>query len=666
MEILAPAGSYEQMVANIESGCNAVYGGLKNYNARNKAKNFTIEMYNKAIDYCNEHNIAFYLVLNTSLLDSEIQNIIELFTEKRIKYPNAIIISDIGLMRSLRNSNINIDIHFSTQFGAHNLNDIKFLEQLDVKRVILAREVTLDELQVIRENTGIEIEIFVWGSQCMAFSGQCFWCSMISGGSGNRGKCIALCRDNYGYGDKINGQLLYPNDLNVIGYSKKFMEMGINSLKIEGRRREIKETTQIVKLIKKSLYNEGNMNTKVQHSYLEGKIPVLDFTTYVNKRESLKKEKTAVICRPIKFRQYNVSLQIVDNKNNGLNSVYIINDNGEGKIFSDDKNNCKKVFSTMEELIKKFEDDIDCLNIYKICNNHEHSEVVLTDRIIDEIYEYLSKKVNEFKSAVIELRKIPIDISKIRVDITMEQFQAIPDILSMGIKEVIVEVNDVDDLSLLKKVNVNDDRIIYKLGFYAWNYEKERKLINALKGKKIMITRLSQLMYIKEAKRVECDYTINCWNTYMVDLLIQKGVTLITLNPELDFFTNMKIYNNKNVELEQIFLGDVPMLSTRHCFRNVFGCQGKCSEIKNIENTDKSLKFKMKCNNNMRTLYYEKKTLIDGLNADFSTISHKLNYRYIARLDNADEIIRTIKNLANNHELNNEDYIYRNKYSGRI
>ena len=220
MEILSPAGNNIHINVAIEEKSNAVYGGLKKWNARNKAINFSIDEYNRNIKKLHENNIKFYLTLNTLMLDEEIENIITLLKSGEIELPDSFIVADIGLILRLKREFPNVDLHISTQFGAHNIEDLIFLEKLGVKRVILARELTLNEINKLKKNTTLEIETFIWGSQCLSYSGLCFFGSFINGGSGNRGKCSILCRDVYEVNSE-KGTFLYVPDMNCINLTKE-------------------------------------------------------------------------------------------------------------------------------------------------------------------------------------------------------------------------------------------------------------------------------------------------------------------------------------------------------------------------------------------------------------------------------------------------------------
>ncbi|MCF0125574.1 MAG: U32 family peptidase, partial [Clostridia bacterium] len=212
MELLSPAGNLKHVDLAINKKVDAVYGGLKEWNARNKAMNFSIEEYNRVVKQLHKNGIKFYLTLNTLVFDEEIEDIINFLERKDTILPDSFIIADIGLIRKINNKFPNVPLHFSTQFGIHNITDCNFAENLGAERAILARELTFDEIKNINENTRLEIENFVWGSQCISFSGLCFFGSLINCGNGNRGKCVITCRDIYQV-ENNEGHFLYVPDL---------------------------------------------------------------------------------------------------------------------------------------------------------------------------------------------------------------------------------------------------------------------------------------------------------------------------------------------------------------------------------------------------------------------------------------------------------------------
>lgn len=229
MELLAPAGDMAQALKSIEAGCDAIYGGLKGWNARHRAKNFSMKEYNQILEICHKKGVKFYLTLNTLFRDEELDEVQKLFRSGDFYYPDAVLVADIGLMRMLYREFPGVTLHASTQFGAYTLEDIAFLEQFNVKRAVLSRELTLSEIGELRKNTDMELEIFVYGSQCVCFSGQCLWGGLINACSGNRGRCTGMCRDIYRK-DGFAGQFMYPRDIDAVGILGTLEDMGINSI----------------------------------------------------------------------------------------------------------------------------------------------------------------------------------------------------------------------------------------------------------------------------------------------------------------------------------------------------------------------------------------------------------------------------------------------------
>ena len=254
MEILSPASNMKHIQVAIDEKANAVYGGLKKWNARNKAINFTNEEYNMLIKELHKNNIKFFLTLNILMLDEEINEVIEFL--KNNSLPDAFIVTDIGLIRELHKFFPKVPLHFSTQFGAHNIDDVNYIKSLGGERAILARELTLDEINNIKKQTDIELECFIWGSQCLSFSGLCFFGTLINGGGGNRGKCIITCRDIYSINND-KGHFLYVPDMDCLNLVSKLND--IDCLKLEGRRRNPEEIRKILKKISNKKFSNKSV-----------------------------------------------------------------------------------------------------------------------------------------------------------------------------------------------------------------------------------------------------------------------------------------------------------------------------------------------------------------------------------------------------------------------
>lgn len=259
-ELLAPAGNWDSLVAAIEAGCDAVYLSGKLYGARSYAGNFNNEELIKTFKYAHLYGIKVYVTVNTLIYESEIKNFIDYIDFLYSNGVDAIIIQDIGMFDLIRKKFPNLEIHISTQMHVHNLDGAKLMEELGAKRVVLARETPIELVDDIRKKTNIEIEIFIHGALCVSYSGQCLMSSLIGGRSGNRGTCAQCCRqpyDLYCNDKKINTDtyLLSTRDLNTLDNIGKLIDIGIDSLKIEGRLKRPEYVYLVVSTYRKAIDN---------------------------------------------------------------------------------------------------------------------------------------------------------------------------------------------------------------------------------------------------------------------------------------------------------------------------------------------------------------------------------------------------------------------------
>lgn len=215
IEILAPAGSYESLEAAVLAGADAVYVGGNKFGARAFANNFSEEQMLEAIDFVHLHDRKIYMTVNTLLKEKEIENELYQYIEPYYRQGlDAVIVQDLGVLSFLRQHFPDLPIHASTQMTVTNVLGAKFLEEQGVERVVTSRELQLEEVRAITEQTNLEVESFVHGALCYCYSGQCLYSSMIGGRSGNRGQCAQPCRLPYKVGK--NGKESYVLSLKDI------------------------------------------------------------------------------------------------------------------------------------------------------------------------------------------------------------------------------------------------------------------------------------------------------------------------------------------------------------------------------------------------------------------------------------------------------------------
>ena len=236
-ELLAPAGSLASAITAFDYGADAVYAGLNKFNARERTENFSFEDMSRLIAYAGKNGKKVYITLNTLIKESELPDVVEYISQIAKLSPDAVIVQDLGVLRILREYFPQIEIHGSTQMGFHNSAGVNYANKLGLKRVILERQTTLEEIENIVKNTRTEVEVFIHGALCCSMSGNCLLSSWLGGWSGNRGKCKQPCRRRY-YNENGNGFFLSTKDLYSLDVIPKLKEIGVRSLKIEGRLRK--------------------------------------------------------------------------------------------------------------------------------------------------------------------------------------------------------------------------------------------------------------------------------------------------------------------------------------------------------------------------------------------------------------------------------------------
>jgi len=240
MELLSPAGNFECLKAAIEAGCDAVYLGGKLFGARAFSDNFNDVELVEAIKYAHLYGVKVYVTINTLIYEREVDNFLNYVDFLYKNNVDALIIQDIGMMDLIRKTYPSLELHASTQMHIHNIEGVKLVEKLGLKRVVLARETSIDTIKYIKENSNIELEVFVQGALCISYSGQCLMSSLIGNRSGNRGSCAGSCRQKYNLisnGKRVNKDeyILSTKDLCSLESIGDLIDMGVNSFKIEGR-----------------------------------------------------------------------------------------------------------------------------------------------------------------------------------------------------------------------------------------------------------------------------------------------------------------------------------------------------------------------------------------------------------------------------------------------
>ena len=298
IELLSPVGDFECLKAAVQNGADAVYLGASAFSARARATNFDNNQLYEAICYAKLRNVKVHLALNTLLKNDEFNQAVNLAINAYNFGVDAIIVQDLGLASYLHKNHPEIPLHASTQMTVHNLDGVNQLEKAGFSRVVLSRELSLEEIQYIRQNTKLELEVFIHGALCISYSGQCLLSCMIGGRSGNRGLCAQPCRLQYELIEESNkkisvlnkGYLLSPKDNFGVTFLPELIKSGISSLKIEGRMKTPTYVAVVTKFYRKYIdliFNNINLDNQTLKQLINKNLEIINNETGLSDKEEI-------------------------------------------------------------------------------------------------------------------------------------------------------------------------------------------------------------------------------------------------------------------------------------------------------------------------------------------------------------------------------------------
>lgn len=264
MELLAPAGTSEAFEAAVAAGADAVYIGAPAFNARALARHFTLAEVAAMLDHAHRNKVRVYLAMNSLMREEEIGKAVEILAALEALSADALIVQDLGIYHLARRFFPGLRLHASTLLGAHNSMNVRQFAEMGFRRVVLARELTIEEIAQVHRQCPVEIEVFVHGALCFAYSGLCLFSSYLGGKSGLRGRCVQPCRRRYTWAGKGRGPgpsagyLFSMNDLAGLSLLSRLREAGVSSLKIEGRMRSAQYVASVVKAYRLALDAPGD------------------------------------------------------------------------------------------------------------------------------------------------------------------------------------------------------------------------------------------------------------------------------------------------------------------------------------------------------------------------------------------------------------------------
>ena len=468
IDLLSPVGNFDSLKAAVQNGANSVYFGADLFSARAYASNFNTEELEQAIIYAKTRGVKTNLTLNTLITDNEFNDAFELAKKAYEFGIDAIIVQDLGLAKQLVKNFPDLDIHASTQMTVHNLQGVLKLQELGFKRVVLSRELSLQEIEYICKNSNIEIECFIHGALCISYSGQCLFSSMVGGRSGNRGKCAQPCRLPYKLLENDTeidkGFLLSTRDLCGLDFIPNLIKAGVTCLKIEGRMKSPEYVSTV---------------TRIYRKYID----IAEKIIYEN--TSLVNDDTEKIDNQItnNFSEYKVDETdrkiLLQSFNRGMSSNgHLANEPNKNLIFKEKPNNMGLFLGKVEKYNKnkgyitvKLQEPIeigDTISLEKETGSYNVSELMDTNKNIketsigqtvtigrmkgninlgDKIYKLSSKKLNLIAQNSIngEHRKIPLNCS-----ITIKHNEP----LQINITPAFSENDTLNDVSIYSNMNI--------------------------------------------------------------------------------------------------------------------------------------------------------------------------------------------------------------------
>ena len=512
-ELLSPAGNIECLKSAINNGADAVYLGGKSFGARAYAGNFNKEELLEAINYAHLYGVKIYVTVNTIIYNNEIEDFLDY-----IKYlyqigVDALIMQDIGMISLVRKKFPNIDIHASTQIHNHNNEGIKLLKDLGVTRVVLDREMSLEDIEKI--NVDIEKEVFIHGALCNSYSGCCLFSSMNGGRSGNRGECTQPCRlpykliKNGKYIDTSNKYLLSTKELNTTKNFDKLMESDIVSFKIEGRMKSPSYVGYVTRIYRKLIDNYKNNSKQIVNQKEENNLKILfnrNFTsgylfsdkvmnTFTSNHQGLEIGKVLEITpKKIKIKLYNDLYQEdgirFKNSNLGMIVNFIYNEKNllinkastgdiiylDNKINLKDKDTLIKTSSNyLDKEILSVEEKKILININVLLKDNyleiSFSDIdgnIVKDKVPVDIPLNRSTTNNEIIEKLSKLGNTPFAINNINIDINKDIFVNMKDL--NNIRRLLVDKLIIERTKVKRDIIINNIKLDYKEN-KDYNYE---------------------------------------------------------------------------------------------------------------------------------------------------------------------------------------------------
>ena len=643
IELLSPAGGFEALKAAVQNGADAVYLGEKSFSARQSAENFTNESLKDAVRYAHERGTRVYLAMNTLISHRETESFEKGVVTASECGVDALIIQDLGGAKIAKEVCPVLPRHASTQMSAHNEKDVEALLNLGFSRVVLARELKREEIDKIYRNTKASLEVFVHGALCVSVSGQCLMSSFIGGRSGNRGRCAQPCRQLYTTEGKT-GYFLSPRDLCLLDEIESLYDIGVDSLKIEGRMKSPEYVAAVTGMYRKYLDNPKRACTndvrELEKVFVRGdgftkayfdsvNTPEMMNYNLSNDKISYKSDKDAL------KRAENSYREGVENKKVPITGYFMLKENEKAMlVYSDGENSAVCYAGVPEKAINVSLDEKGAEErLSKLGQTPFVMDYFTAD--IDTGLTMSAKEINALRrECADELLKMRSEVKKLEVkqfeyDFPTRKREGAKIVASVMTKEQLEGAKDADliymPLELFEKSDKNDKYAVI-LPKVCYDIEKTVKRLKSADVNRVVCSTVGTAKCMID-NGFECigDYGLNIFNPVSANEYKKMGIEHLTISCEASVDEIKAISKNTDAVCEVLAYGRQMMMTTRACI--IKGVRGKCDCERVLKLRDKmgeSFLVYADKNEHINTIYNskvtftaDKKSLLDSLNVDF-------------------------------------------------
>ena len=724
-ELLAPAGSFEIGKAALYSGADAIYLALDSFGARAYAKNFTVDELVMILKIAHTLNKKVYVTVNTLIKNFELNLVYDFIDKLYTLGVDAIICADIAVFMYVINNCSGMECHISTQVGVKDLLDVKFFEGINANRVVLAREDNITTIKEIKENSNIELEVFIHGALCVSYSGGCLFSSLLSLRSGNRGRCSQNCRREYTIYENNTpiskpGHYLSMKDLAIFNNVIELKELSIDSLKIEGRMKDLNYVYNITRYYKDLLDgltpSSSQLDNVFHRQYTKGFLFGEDsknISTIVDSSSQgmlvgnvCKKENSKIYIKSSKTLDLGDRLRFSFSEKNTFITIENIKvDNGNYIIETKENISINsKVYKMNADEIELDDVNSNLIPLSIFVSGYNNCQLMLTCNVNDDYFTIGSDSVlqqamkNPLTSDMIlkqlnKLNDTPFFIDSIDFDIEDDLFISVSEINNLR-RKLVDEIynayhknrNNNERTTLhIKKRNINSgNRIIAtvqtqeqynackELGinvFYNNISPYVNSKYNTIEDEEVLVGNYGGLNHYSN-KIITTDYSFNVMNKDSILHLLNFGAQHISLSHEVslkeleeiseDFYST---YGMK-APIDYMVYGKIKLMTMKYCPLKRFGLCGKCHK-NDYYLVDELGKFLIKTRNDCFVEIYNCVTL--NLIEDIEKI---INYVDRLRFDFTTESFEEVKEVLNNSiqilEGNRREFKLKNQTKGYL